>query len=162
MCRGIWCIVEGEKIMRFNIDVTICINQLIFVHIQEFNKIYNDILDVQSKITGQLGKNDMPVQLAIDMMVMADYKGRIDKLHVRLAALIDLVQLYIGTEYDLKELLESTIERCREDIQYIKDGEEGYSFSQSDLCRRYQRKQDELIVQVAKILMNLENALKND
>lgn len=148
--------------MRFNVNASVCINQLMFVHIQEFNKIYKEISDVQSKIIDQLGKTDMPVQTAIDLMVMASYKGWIGKLDVRLDSLIDLIQLYMNTEYDLNELLESTIERCRKDIQYIKDGEEGYAFSQSDLCRRYQRKQDELIVQVAKILMDLENALKND
>lgn len=149
--------------MGFNIDISIIINQLMPIHVIEFKSLYKEVLAVQSAITEQLGNSDKPVQTAIDMMVMADYKGRIERLDVRVEELIDLLQLFLGNDNEinkLNDLMGRTVERCLEDIEYIEEAEKAYSFSQSDLCRRYQRKQDQFINDVRRRLIELEVVLE--
>lgn len=146
--------------MKYGVDVLIVRNQLIDFQVEEFDKLYDEIVNVQVEITKQLENCDMPVQTAIDMMVMADYNGRVERLDVRIEALIDLLQLAFGKEYDVHSLIESTIERCMKDINYIEKGEQRYSFSQGDLCRQYQKKQDLLLAKLRKLLMKLEVLLE--
>lgn len=144
--------------MGFNIDISIIIKQLIAIHGREFDSLYEEVLAVQSAVTEQLGNSDMPVQTAIDMMVMADYKGRIERLDVRVEELIDLLLLFLENDNEinkLNDLMGRTVEHCLKDIEYIEKAEKSYSFSQSDLCRQYQRKQDQFTNDVRRKLIEL-------